>query len=108
MKRFILIDSRDPFEESDGEWLRTLAVDLKAASHSASVFLVESAVFAARKHAQGGALDALKRAGVEIRADEFALRERGVRDADTAPEVTPSPIDYIVTEMIRGASVIWR
>ena len=108
MRPFVLIESRDPFEDGDGHWYRRLAADLRSSGGVASLFLVENAVFAARKGANVEFLDTLKGAAVEIRADEFALRERGIGADELAPGITAAPIAYIVDQMAAGASVMWR
>lgn len=108
MKQRLLIDSRDPFEDADGAWYRRLAASLKAKGEGVSVFLVENAVFGARKTANTGHINELRKDGVDVRADEFALCERGVLTSELAPGVLASPLDFIIEQMARGASVIWR
>ena len=108
MRPFVLIESRDPFEDGDGRWYRQLAADLNSSGRVASVFLAENAVFAARRRISVEFLDTLKGAAVEIRADEFALRERGIGADELAPGIAAAPIAYIVDQMAAGASVMWR
>ena len=108
MRSCLFIESNDPFGDGDGDWYRRLAADLKASGQQVSLFLVENAVFAARKRAQGDFLSALRTATVEVRADEFALRERGIGVDELASGITAAPIDYIVEQMAAGASVMWR
>jgi predicted peroxiredoxin len=108
MKQCLLIDSRDPFEDADGAWYRRLAEGLKARGWKVSLFLVENALFGARKTAGLDYLQTLGRQGVEVRADEFGLRERGVLPGELAAGVMPSPIDHVIEQMMLGASVIWR
>lgn len=108
MKRYVLIESRDPFEDGDGHWYHRLAGDLKAAGHEVSLFLVENAVFAACKAVHRHHLANLGQAGMKIFADDFALRERGIGAADLSPTVAPAPLEQIVAAMDSGAHVMWR
>ena len=108
MTHYVLVDSRDPGEYGDGHWYRRLASDLKSRGHEVSLFLVENGVFAARRRAGSGVLDPVKKAGVSVRADEFALRERGIDGNDLAPGITSAPLDFIIERMAGGANVMWR
>jgi hypothetical protein len=108
MNRYVLIESRDPFEDGDGHWYHRLANDLKAAGHDVSLYLVENAVFAACKAAHHHNLANLGQAGMKIYADDFALRERGIGAADLSPTVAPAAIDEIVAAMESGARIMWR
>lgn len=106
MKRYLIVESRDPFECASFAWRNDLAATL-AAGAEVTVFLVENAVYAARASAGFAGLGRLKRAGVTVVADEFALRERGIAAAQLAPEIKAARIDLLVAELGRGARAIW-
>ena len=72
-----------------------------------TVFLVENAVLAARTGARYAQFGRLRRAGVTLIADEFALRERGIPVGELVPEVKAGRIDLLVAELGRGAKAIW-
>lgn len=106
MQPYLIIESRDPFESASFAWQNELAVSLAAGS-KVTVFLVENGVLAAREGACCTELGRLKRAGVRVLADEFALRERGIAASLLAAEVTAAQIDELVAELGRGAKAIW-
>jgi hypothetical protein len=41
-------------------------------------------------------------------ADRYALRERGIRDADLAKGVKAADLDVVVDALEAGVSVMWR
>lgn len=108
MNRYLLIESRDPFESRDASRWSELARDLRRAGHEVEVFLIGNGVLPARRTAQGDGLKRLAAAGIEVHADEFSLRERGVVGAAVAPQVRPAPIDRVVDRMEAGWSTIWH
>jgi intracellular sulfur oxidation DsrE/DsrF family protein len=50
----------------------------------------------------------LARAGVEVLADDFSLRERGIAADKLEPGVTPSPLDLVIDRLAEGAKAIWH
>jgi sulfur transfer complex TusBCD TusB component (DsrH family) len=108
MKRYMIIETRDPHESRDAEWLAGLAADLKRSGADASVLLAENGVFAARVGGANPVLQRLTEAGCRIIADRYALRERGVRDEDLQAGVKAVELDVVVDALEAGVSVIWR
>lgn len=106
MKRYLIIESRDPFEAPSFAGRNELAAQL-AAGADVTVFLVENAVLAARARARVPGFARLKKSGVTLIADEFALRERGIPVAELAPEIKAGRVDLLVAELGRGAKAIW-
>jgi intracellular sulfur oxidation DsrE/DsrF family protein len=47
-------------------------------------------------------------AGCQVFADRYALRERGIRDADLAKGVKAADLDVVVDALEAGVSVMWR
>ena len=78
MSRYILVESRDPFDSRDSEHFYDIARGLKDAGNDVTLFLVQNGVLPARRSARSAALAAVAGAGVEVLADEFSLRERGI------------------------------
>ena len=78
MSNYLLIESRDPFESNEVAYFYGLAGDLARAGHKVTLFLVQNGVLPARPCVQAEAVAAVARAGVEVLADDFALRERGI------------------------------
>lgn len=108
MANYVLIESRDPFEHRSFEEQMQLAKGLSDAGNDVTVFLVENGVLAARPSGASKALDALKGSGVKLLADEFSVRERGIRADKMASGVKAESVDFIVDAMAAGNKVIWH
>ena len=108
MPRYLLIESRDPFDSNDTGFCRDLATQLAAANNEVTLFLVQNGVLPARSSTRTPALEALARAGVRVLADDFSLRERGIGRERLAPCVEPAPIDVVTEHLAGGAKVLWH
>jgi hypothetical protein len=75
---YLLIESRDPFKWSHVTHTYQLAIQLRAASHEVALFLVQNGVLPARAGCCRTGLDKTTGAGVQVLADDFSLRERGI------------------------------
>ena len=90
MAGYLLIESRDPLESSDVEgYFYDLAASLGRRGERVTLFLVQNGVFPAHRSTGSVALEAMAKAGVEILADDFSLRERGIPGDRLAPSVPP-------------------
>ena len=95
MDRYLLIESRDPFESSDVAPCYGLATDLARAGNAVTLFLVQNGVFPARP---GEAVRRPRRRrgqGVEVLADDFSLRERGIAAHRLVRGVKPAALDVM-------------
>jgi hypothetical protein len=108
MTRYMIIETRDPQDVRDVEWMAELAANLQRGGSSATVMLAENGVFAARVGATASALRKLTDAGCQVLADRYALRERGIRDVDLAKGVKAAGLDAVVDALEAGVSVMWR
>jgi len=108
MSHFLLIESRDPFETNDVEFCYDLAARLVRQGDQVTVFLVENGVLPARGGARSEPLSALATAGVEVLADDFSLRERGIAADRLAVGVTSAPLDIVVDRLASGSRTIWH
>jgi hypothetical protein len=108
MKQYLIVETRDPSDSRDHDWMVRLAGDLKQAGAPATIFLAENGVFAARNGAAAEAVQAALKAGCTILADRYALRERGIRDADIAKGVKTAELDVVLDALEAGVSVMWR
>jgi predicted peroxiredoxin len=109
MNRYLLIESRDPFESGDTRFVAGLARDLQTSGNAVTVFLVQNGVLAARKLARESPLTHLIEGGVTVLADDFSLRERGIASGDLAAGVRESGIDTIVDMLIdQNAKALWH
>jgi sulfur relay (sulfurtransferase) complex TusBCD TusD component (DsrE family) len=107
MAKYLLIESRDPFESNDASNFYRLAATLASKRHEVSFFLVQNGVLPARAQAESAVLDELRAAGVEILADDFSLRERGIRVERLAPSITPTDLDAVIDRLAAGATTLW-
>jgi hypothetical protein len=108
MTRYLLIESRDPFESTGFAHRCELALALRADGAEVTVFLVENGVLGARAAARLRDVEKLARSGVHLLADEFALRERGVGPDEIAAAIRPAPLDQLVGQLVAGAKAIWN
>jgi hypothetical protein len=107
MARYVLIESRDPFESKSFGARCDLAASLARDGNETIVMLVENGVFAARSSGQIRELERTARAGVNVIADEFALRERGIGASDLAPCVSAVRLEELIVQMGMGARALW-
>jgi len=107
MPRYVFIESRDPFESRDTEFVEETAIAVKERGHDVTVFLVQNGVLAARKST--GRLRRLVEAGVTLLADDLSLRERGIRAEELAPSIRESGIDALVTAIVQeNTKAMWH
>ena len=107
MAKYLLIESRDPFETDVSAYL-DLAANLKKEGNEVTLFLVQNGVLPARKSARSETLSKLAQAGVEVLADDFSLRERGIAAARLAPGVKAAPIETVVDQLAEGRKALWH
>ena len=108
MQRYLMIESRDPFESADAQYYGELACALAAKGNQVTLFLVQNGVFPARQGAQAGTLAKVASAGVSILADEFSLRERGIHADRLADGVQAAPLDVVIDQLTDGAKAMWH
>jgi len=108
MAKYLLIESRDPFETSDVAYYYDLAAGLAKEGNEVTLFLVQNGVFPARANARAEGLTEAAKAGVQILADEFSLRERGIGADRLAKGVKPAPIDRVIDALAEGRKALWH
>ena len=108
MGQTVLIGSRNPLEGADAAFVWTLAGQMAATGEDVTLMLVENGVLAARQGAQVPQLAELAAAGVTLRADDFALRERGIAAERVDDRVASTDIAFIVERMAAGDRVLWQ
>jgi predicted peroxiredoxin len=107
MTRYVFIESRDPFESRDTQFIEDTVIGVKERGHDVTVFLVQNGVLAARKNVRR--LGRLAEAGVTLLADDFSLRERGIAAEELAPGVRESGIDVLVDALVQqNTKAIWH
>lgn len=108
MAKYLLIESRDPFDSNDTRFCCDLAQQLAAARNEVTLFLVQNGVLPARSGARADDLARLAGAGVRVLADSFSLKERGIDDKRLASGVAAAPLDVVIDALAEGARVIWH
>ncbi|MBV8735836.1 MAG: DsrE family protein [Alphaproteobacteria bacterium] len=108
MASYLLIESRDPYSSGDNEFCLDLARRLVAAGDKVTLFLVQNGVQPARSGAEAAGLVALAQDGVDVVADEFSLRERGIAPGRMHPGIRPSPLEVVIDRLAEGCKVIWH
>ena len=108
MPRYVLIESRDPFDSNDTRFSHDLAEELAAARNDVILFLVQNGVLPARPGARSGDLTKLAQAGVCVLADSFSLKERGIDETRLTAGIAAAPLDFVVDALADGARVIWH
>ena len=108
MAKYLLIESRDPLAGHDTWYFHDLAASLARAENQVTLFLVQNGVLAARAGSRLASFDALVKAGVEVLADGFSLRERGLPESRLAAGVTTASLDVVVDRLADGHKALWH
>ena len=106
MSKYLIVESRDPFEFPDVRQLNGLAGELQGAGHDVTVYLLQNGVMAARAGAKG---DGLAGGGVTMLADDYSLTERGIGTDGLAAGVAISNMDALVDLLMDGSpKIMWH
>ena len=108
MSNYLLISSRDPFTTPAAREFYELASALRRQGHTVTLFLIENGVLAARATADCAALRETAAAGVNVLADDFALRQRAIPVGALLGAVKPSGLDRLVDLLAEGAKAVWH
>ena len=109
MSRYLFIESRDPFESRDVQFVVETATALKRTGNDVTVFLVQNGVLAARTGARTSQLPMLVEEGIRLLADDFSLGERGLRASELISGVKESGIDTLVDMLAqKDTRAIWH
>ncbi len=108
MAKYRLIESRDPFEANDVANVYDLAEGLAKEGNEVTLFLVQNGVLPARPGSRSSALASIAGTDVQVLADDFSLRERGIAADALVTGVTASPIDIVIDQLAEGRKVLWN
>jgi len=109
MTNYVFIESRDPFESRDTQFVEETATALKQRGNEVMVFLVQNGVLASRRNIRDSALSRMAEAGVNLLADDFSLCERGIKPAELQPGVQPTSIETLVSALVQeNTKAIWH
>ena len=107
MPAYLLIESRDPFEDRSVDEDYDLARDLAASGSEVAVFLVQNGVLPARRGAEVDGLADLVARGVHVTADAFSLRERAIPADKLLQGVSAGELEPVLDALEGGRNVIW-
>ena len=107
MEKYLFIESRDPFESRDVAQSYDLCAQLAQEGKTVTLFLVQNGVLPARQSPASAALEKAAKAGVNILADSFSLRERGIADGRLTAAVKSAPLDVVVDQLAEGRKTIF-
>jgi predicted peroxiredoxin len=108
MAKYLLIESRDPFENNIVPRQYDLAVNLVKEGNDVTLFLVQNGVLPARRSDRSALLTNAARGGVEVLAEEFSLRERGIAVDKLAEGVHAAPLSVVIDQLAEGRKAIWH
>jgi predicted peroxiredoxin len=108
MAKYLLIESRDPFDNNVVARQYDLAINLVREGNEVTLFLVQNGVLPARPGMHSALLTSTARFGVEVLADDFSLRERGIADNRLAEGVKAAPLMTVIDQLAEGRKTIWH
>lgn len=111
MAEYLLIESRDPFEFADTNYMYDLAGDLSGKGNNVTLFLIQNGVFCARSNVKDNPVMSLKQKApsVRVEADDFSLRERGISTTRLEQGVTVSNVDNLVDRLVQSdTKIVWH
>ena len=108
MAKYLLIESRDPFTTNDVTYYYDLAANLARQGDEVTLFLVQNGVLPTRRGAVPAGLQAAADAGVEVLADDFSRRGRGIGADRLAGGVKPAPLETVVDQLAEGRKAMWH
>lgn len=109
MVRYLLIETKDPL--NGGQYSFELGQQLRELQHEVTLYLLQDAVFAARRgYAAGERLLAeAQQRGLTLLADEVSLRQRGVVQERLSSAVKASTMAELVDLLMeRSDKAIWH
>lgn len=108
MAKYLLIESRDPFDSADSQYFPELVLGISARGNDTVLFLVQNGVLPARKGSNHNELiTKLLQSKVKVLADGFSLRERAISNLLDGVEV--SDMDRLVDLLLEpGTKAIWH
>ena len=107
MPGYLLIESRDPFDSGCSHY-HELAESLAAKGNKVTLFLVQNGVFPARKCDSSRRLFEVASKGVEVLADDFSLKERGLDGDSLVQGVAVASLEVVIDQLEQGRKVLWH
>lgn len=109
MSKYLLMESRDPFDSADVQNLYELAGGLAEQADELTVFLVQNGVLPTRRGSAAAGQIATLAQKASVVADDFSLRERGIGRDDLAEGVRVADVETLVDLLAEdGRKVLWH
>jgi predicted peroxiredoxin len=110
MPKYLLIESRDPFENRESEKFLEMAGDLAKNGDRVILFLVQNGVLVSRKGSLfTPKIKELLKHNVRIHADTFSVDERGIQERERLDQISLSGINEMLEILLEpGTKVIWH
>lgn len=112
MAKYLLIESRDPFEYGDVGYFCDVAKDLSSAGNDVTLFLIQNGVLMSRRGVEGNPLASVlggSSGRIDVRADDFSLKERGIGTGSLGSGVKVSNVDALVDLLAEdGVKAVWH
>lgn len=109
MSKYLVIESRDPFDSADVQNLYELAGGLTEQADELTVYLVQNGVLPTRRGSAAAKQLTTLAKGAAVLADDFSLRERGIREDDLAEGVRVAGVETLVDLLAEdGRKVLWH
>ena len=97
MGKYLIIESRDPFDSRDTERFHDVAQGLVENGNEVTLFMVQNGVLPARRESTyARRLSDLGRSKVTLLADSLSLGERGIGEEDLLPGIESTDIRKLV------------
>jgi sulfur transfer complex TusBCD TusB component (DsrH family) len=108
MGKYLVIESRDPFDSSDSNYFSELVQGIAGRGNQTTVLLIQNGVLPARQGSKyNDRIANLVRDDVQVLADGFSLRERAIRNLTDGVQITE--IERIVDLLLEpGTKAIWH
>ena len=107
MAKYLLIESRDPYDSADSAHFLELARGIRERGHDVTLFLIQNGVLATRQGAEHGErYRNLAQNGIAVLADSFSLRERAI--GQIVEGVEPAEIERLMELLDNGSKVMWH
>jgi sulfur transfer complex TusBCD TusB component (DsrH family) len=108
MAKYLVIESREPFDSSDSDYFSELVQGITGRGNQTTLFLVQNGVLPARKGAKySDVITKLIQNKVQVLADGFSLKERAI--SNLADGVQVADIDRLVDLLLEpGTKAIWH
>ena len=111
MAQYLLIESRDPFEFADANYMYDMAGDLSKNGNNVTLFLIQNGVFCARQNVKNNPVTSLRQKAPDVRVevDDFSLRERGISTGGLETGITVSNVDNLVDRLVQSdTKIVWH